>query len=105
MVGGAIRTAFVARGDPPDRNRNAREIRKTYRSPRDWRRHEAVTDLTMSSRTSAGRRGRFGSRTIGSGGGGETPAMAVRRSHSDNLPWDDNTGTTSRPSYQDSLVH
>ncbi len=36
---------------------------------------------------------------------GCNPAMAARRSHPDNLPWDNNTDTTSRPGHQDSFVH
>jgi hypothetical protein len=43
----AINTSFVERQNGTDRHRNARKARKTYRSSKDWRHHEAVTYLTM----------------------------------------------------------
>lgn len=43
----AINTSFVERQNGTDRHRNARKARKTYRFSKDWRHHEAVTDLTM----------------------------------------------------------
>jgi len=43
----AINTAFVERENATDRHCNARKARKTYRSSKDWRYHEAVTYLTL----------------------------------------------------------
>jgi len=48
-VGRAINTAFVERENATDRHRNARKARKTYRFSKDWRYHEAVTFLSLSS--------------------------------------------------------
>ena len=45
-VSRAINTAFVERENGTDRHRNAR---KTYRSSKDWRYHEAVTYLSLYS--------------------------------------------------------
>jgi hypothetical protein len=48
-VSRAINTAFVERENATDRHRNARKARKTYRSSKDWRYHEAVTFLSLYS--------------------------------------------------------
>jgi hypothetical protein len=45
----AINTSFVERHHGTDRHRNARKSRRTYRFSKDWRMHEATTDLTMYS--------------------------------------------------------
>jgi hypothetical protein len=44
-----INTSFVERNHLTDRHHNARKLRKTYRFSKDWRMHEAMTYLTMSS--------------------------------------------------------
>ncbi len=49
QVSRAINTAFVERQNGTDRHRNARKARKTYRSSKDWRHHEAVTFLSRYS--------------------------------------------------------
>jgi len=46
-VSRAINTAFIERENGTDRHRNARKARKTYRFSKEWRRHEAVTYLSM----------------------------------------------------------
>ncbi len=46
-VSRAINTSFVERQNGPDRHRNARKARKTYRFSKDWRYHESVTYFTM----------------------------------------------------------
>src|SRR5947209_1493830 len=43
----AIKTSFLERQNGTDRHRNARKARKTYRFSKNWRYHEAVTDLTL----------------------------------------------------------
>ncbi len=48
-VSRAINTAFVERESATDRHRNARQARKTDRYSKDWRDHEAVTFLSLSS--------------------------------------------------------
>jgi IS1 family transposase len=48
-VSRAINTSFVERQNGTDRHRNARKARRTYRFSKDWRHHEAVTHLTLSS--------------------------------------------------------
>ena len=48
-VSRAINTSFVERQNGTDRHRNARKARKTYRFSKDWRVHEAMTYLTLSS--------------------------------------------------------
>jgi IS1 family transposase len=48
-AGRAINTSFVERHNGTDRHHNARKSRKTYRSSKDWRHHEAVTYFTMYS--------------------------------------------------------
>ena len=45
----AINAAFVGRENATDRHRNPRKARKTYRFSKDWRHHEAVTYLTLST--------------------------------------------------------
>ncbi len=39
----------MERENATDRHRNARKARKTYRFSKDWRYHEAVTDLSLYS--------------------------------------------------------
>ena len=39
----AINTSFVERRNGTDRNRNARKVRKTYRSSKDWWTRRAAT--------------------------------------------------------------
>ena len=46
-VGTRVNTSFLERQNGADRGRNARKVRKTYRFSKDWRVHEAMTDLTM----------------------------------------------------------
>ena len=48
-VSRAINTSFIERENGTDRQRNARKARKTYRFSKDWRDHEAVTDLSLHS--------------------------------------------------------
>jgi len=48
-VSRSINTAFIERENGTDRHRNARKARKTYRFSKDWRYHEAVTYLSLSS--------------------------------------------------------
>jgi hypothetical protein len=45
----AINTSFVERRNGTDRNRNARKVRKTYRSSKDWWTHRAATFFRKSS--------------------------------------------------------
>ena len=59
----AVNTSFVERQNGTDRHRNARKVRKTYRFSKDRRHHEAVTYLSMYIYNSAGRFGRYGSKT------------------------------------------
>lgn len=49
LVSRAINTAFVERHNGTDRNRNGRQVRKTYCFSKDWQVHEAVTYFTMYS--------------------------------------------------------
>ena len=44
-----VNTSFVERHHGTDRHRSARESRKTYRSSKDWRMHEAMTSYIMDS--------------------------------------------------------
>lgn len=46
-VSRAINAAFIEREHATDRHRNARKGRKTYRFSKSWRRHAAVTYLSM----------------------------------------------------------
>jgi len=46
-VSRSVHTSFVERRHDTDRGRNARKSRKTYRSSKDWRVHEAMTSFTM----------------------------------------------------------
>jgi len=46
-VSRAINTAFIGRENGPDRHRNARKARRTYRFSKDWRCHEAATYLSL----------------------------------------------------------
>jgi IS1 family transposase len=48
-VSRTVNTSFVERHNGTDRNRNAREVRKTYCFSKDWWIHRAVTFLTMYS--------------------------------------------------------
>jgi transposase-like protein len=48
-VSRTVNTAFVERHNGTDRNRNAREVRKTYCFSKDWWIHRAVTFFTMYS--------------------------------------------------------
>jgi hypothetical protein len=43
----AIKRSLVERQHGTDRHRNARKARQTYWFRKDWRFHEAVTDLTL----------------------------------------------------------
>jgi IS1 family transposase len=43
----AINTSFVERQHLTDRHHSARKSRRTYRSSKDWRMHEAMMYLTM----------------------------------------------------------
>jgi hypothetical protein len=45
----AVDTSFVGRQNGTDRNRNAREARKSYRFSKDWSVHQAITSFTMYS--------------------------------------------------------
>jgi hypothetical protein len=45
----SINTSFVERRHAPDRGRNARKARKTYRFSKDWEVHEAMTYFTLYS--------------------------------------------------------
>jgi hypothetical protein len=69
-----INTAFVERHDGTDRNRNAREVRKSYGFSKDWWTHRAATSFSQYSanfcwpvRTRKVR-----------GGGAQTPAMVAK---------------------------
>ena len=44
-----MRTSYLERHNATDRHRNARKGRKTYRFPKDWEAHEAMTCFTMFS--------------------------------------------------------
>jgi len=46
-VSRSINTSFLERQNATDRHHNARKSRKTYRSSKDWRSHEAATYFTM----------------------------------------------------------
>src|SRR5919202_4212810 len=46
---GCVNTVFVERSNGTDRHRNARKVRKTYRSSKDWGVHEAMTYFTLYS--------------------------------------------------------
>jgi hypothetical protein len=46
-VSATITTSFVERHHATDRGRNARKARKTYRSSKAWRVHEAMSYFTM----------------------------------------------------------
>jgi hypothetical protein len=48
-VSRTVNTAFVERHNGTDRNRNAREVRKTYCFSKDWWIHRAVTFFSMYS--------------------------------------------------------
>ena len=43
------KTAFIERENGTDRHRDARKARETYRFSKDWRAHEAATDLSLYS--------------------------------------------------------
>jgi hypothetical protein len=49
LVSTAVNTVFVGRHNGTDRNRNARKVRKTYCSSKDWEVHEAVSYFTLYS--------------------------------------------------------
>ena len=42
-----VNTSFLERRNGADRGRNARKVRRTSRFSKDWRVHEAMSDLTM----------------------------------------------------------
>ena len=46
-VSSVVNTSFVERQNGADRGRNARKVRKTSRSSKDWQVHEAMTYLTI----------------------------------------------------------
>jgi len=54
-VSRSINTSFIERQNATDRHHNARKSRKTYRSSKDWRYHEAATYSRCIAITSAGR--------------------------------------------------
>jgi IS1 family transposase len=45
----SINVSFLERQNGTDRHRNARKVRKAYTFSKDWRVHEAMTNLTMYS--------------------------------------------------------
>ena len=49
VVSKAMNTAFVARHNGTDRDRNARKVRKSYCFSKNWEVHEALTYFTLYS--------------------------------------------------------
>ena len=52
VVSKAMNTAFVARHNGTDRDRNARKVRKSYSFPSNWEIYEVLTYFTPYSYTS-----------------------------------------------------